>query len=184
MKMASDDPNHTDWWLFTGRSMDEATDHNSELNDFFHEKRYEFHEELTGSNLKCLVRGDHKGLSDSRIIHVRDAKDIDLIDENTVVVIPDGSPTFEGVAHKVAKENCILITETGGKLCHLATVGREFGLTMYLLPDAMKKLPNGCKVSINTDDDNLTVPNYQGEDLEWMMKEKLTGSFYKQGATE
>ncbi|MDX1532770.1 MAG: hypothetical protein R3230_01030 [Nitrosopumilaceae archaeon] len=176
MKMSGDDPNHTDWWLFTGHSLDDGYNH--EYMEFFSMKRFEIHNELTKHDFVTLIRGDVYTKSSRTVRHIKKPEDIFMINKNNldIVIIPNASPEFENVAHKCAELKIPVITEVGGKLCHLATVGREFGLTLLMLPDALTTLPMGCKVKLDIDGGALNISDLNIEDA---MTLKLSGMMYK-----
>tara|TARA_R110000851_G_scaffold72413_21_gene160500 strand:- start:851 stop:1087 length:237 start_codon:yes stop_codon:yes gene_type:complete len=76
-------------------------------------------------------------------------------------------------------QQCIRInSETGGKLAHLAIVGREMGLTLYMLPNAKQLLPNGCNVNLSTSRDIISILDMQGDELTRIFKAKLCGIHY------
>lgn len=176
-KMGGDDPNHTDWWLFTGLPLNEATNHLSDHNGFFFKMRHKYLEKLTNNQFTVLTNlGNHKGFEKAVVRHVKTPKDINFINEDDIIIIPNASPEFEAVAYKCAEKNCVLITETGGKLCHLATVGREYKLTLIFLPDAMKKLPMASSARIDLENSNIES---LGVDIELLMKLKMSGLRYR-----
>lgn len=186
-KCAGDDPNHTDWFLFTGIDLDLAQEIQHPDIDFFYKQRFAFHEKYTNTNLKPLISGNVKSIKDYKILHINTREEINHISEKCIVVIPNADPLFTNVAHLCAELKCPVITETGGALCHLAIVGREFGLTLYLMTDAMKKLPRGWNASIKYEkekyDDsftaNIEVSDYPVEYTAQLMKLKLSGLYYK-----
>lgn len=179
MKMGQDDPNHTDWWLFTGLPMSEANNHDSQANRIFFKERYRMHEEMTGSNLKYLINSNHSGLNNVLIIRIEDPKSDTYIPEKAIIVIPNASPDFEMIAKKAADRQSIVITQAGGALCHLATVGREFALQLYLLPDAEKILCGSTFASIDTHNHQLSVSDYQGPEFEMLIRRKMAGIHYR-----
>ncbi len=176
-KMGGDDPNHTDWWLFTDLDLEAACDHNSDHNRFFFKQRHKYNEKLTGANIKVLTnKGNHKGFERAVVRHVNEPEDICLINNGDIIIIPNASPDFEAVAYKCAEKNCVLITETGGALCHLAIVGREYSLCLVLLPNASKRYPMASSAKIDLEEgriEALEVP------IELLMQMKLTGMRYR-----
>lgn len=178
MKMGMDDPNHTDWWLFTDLPLDEANSHTSKENAFFFNERHRVHEEMTGANLKCLVNSDHDGLKNMPVVCVDSPTLEQDIPHNSTVVIPNASPDYEMLARKATKQNCVIITETGGALCHLATIGREMGLQLYLLPDARQKLVGVSVASLDTKNHHLTISDYSGHEFEALLRKKCSGEHY------
>lgn len=186
-KCAGDDPNHTDWFLFTGLDLDIAQDSSIPEIDFFYKMRHEYNEKYTKTNLKPLIKGSVGKIEKSKIVHITDPLDTVNIGKNTIVVIPNANPEFTNIAHLCADLKCPIITETGGALCHLAIVGKEFGLTLYLMPEAMNKLPKGATASIKYKKDqyddsftaNIEVNDYPLEYMEQLMKLKISGLYYK-----
>lgn len=175
MKMVGDDPNHSDWWMFTGHDMEDG--YNDEYMAFFSEQRFRIHRELTGHEFTTLLRGTLPGGKVKRIArHVDTPEKIDMINKGDLVIIPTASPDFEAVAHKCADLGAVLMTEVGGKLCHLATVGREFGLTLVMLPDARTLLPMGCKVQIDLEKGSLEAQDMGAEEA---LKLKMSGLMYR-----
>jgi len=176
VKMGGDDPNHTDFWLFTGLELSEAQNHYSNDTSFFFKMRHKYLKELTGSNMVRLTNvNDHKGLKSAWVRHVKTPSDIVYINKGDVVIIPTASPDFEAVAYKCAETGSILITETGGKLCHLSTVGREFGLALFMVPDAMAKYPMGCNVEVDCERAMIKALDLEVAEV---MKLKLAGLRY------
>lgn len=187
IKCGGDDPNHTDWFLFTGYDLSIAQNMYNPNIDFFYKQRHVFHEKFTNTNLKPLIKGFVKEVKKYNICQVTQPEDISRITEKCIVVIPNADPLFTDVAHLCAKLKCPLITETGGPLCHLAVVGREFGLTLYLMNDAMSKLPKGGTASISYKQDkyddsftaNIEVNDYSEDYTIQLLKLKLSGLYYK-----
>ena len=67
------------------------------------------------------------------------------------IVIPNGSIDYD-----LAAQNAdVIITETGGPLCHLATVSRERGKLMIRMDNAVKRFPRFSTFDINLTD--LTI---------------------------
>lgn len=172
MKMGMDDPNHTDWWLFTGYTLDQS--YCNDLTDYFFEQRYEIQRKLTNHEFVTLLRGTATDNSKPRTVRHTNITNVNDIQKGDVVVIPTASPDYEQVAHKCAELDAILITETGGKLCHLATVGREFGLTMLMIPDAMRLFPEGSTVIISIENGEISA---QDLPVEQVVALKMSGDF-------
>ena len=175
--MGGDDPNHTDWWLFTGLSLDAAMNHDSDDNRFFFKQRHKYNKKLTGCDIKILTnKGNHIGFDEAVIRHINKPEDIFMINNGDILIIPNASPDFEQVAHKAAEKNCVVITETGGALCHLAIVGREYKLCLVLLPEASNKYPMGSRAKINLEEGSIKALNLE---IEQLMKLKISGLRYK-----
>ncbi len=175
LKCAGDDPFHTDWWLFTGLSLDDA--HDSEQAQFFFKERHKQFCKLTSSNVTPFcTSANHKGFSGSFVRHITSPTEVEMVTKDAIVIIPNASPIYEPIAYACVKNNAILLTETGGKLCHLATIGRELKLTLYMLPNAKKRLPIGTKCSFDTENHIIKALDMEVEQL---IKLKLSGLFYR-----
>lgn len=179
LKQGGDDPNHTDWFLFTGIPLEDGQNYENPDVKFLFDMRYQYFSEYTSSNLKPLSKGSHSGFHKADVIHIQNPNDTTLIKKDSIIVLPNCSPKFEMVVHLAAKSNCIVISETGGKLCHLATVSRENNLSLYLLPDALNVLKNGSVVSLSTKEDNISIKDYSGDELQRIMLSKISGEHYK-----
>ena len=72
-----------------------------------------------------------------------------------IAVLPDMHPTREGevTAAKGA------VAEVGGQLAHLATVSREAGKPLMVLPDACRLLTPGMHVTLNPGRCEIVVHN-------------------------
>lgn len=173
MKCIGDDPNHTDWFLLTGLDLEYAEDSNHHSNKFFSELRYDYSMNYTNANLKQLLRGKGRNFDDAEIVHVESALEVDKIKPNSIIVISTASPEFEGVAHRCAESKSVLITEVGGSLSHLSIVGREFGLQMYMLPDAKNKLIEGNTASIDSEYSMINIHEYRGKVFKDKISEKI-----------
>jgi hypothetical protein len=182
MKASGDDPNHTDWWLFTGEDLCDGYNESNRTVKFFSDERHRMHKKYTNSNLKCLVDAKHAGFTDAQIVHINSYEDhvaIAELPDNAIVIVPTASPEYEPLAHKIAKQNSILITETGGGLCHLAIVGREMGLQLYLYPNARQLLPEGGYAHIDTHEHEIRIMDVSGSAQDDVIEAKLSGDYYR-----
>lgn len=76
-----------------------------------------------------------------------------VITKNDILVIPHAGPEFELQAHKAG----LVISEVGGKLAHLVVVGREMGLPLIRIDNAMNLFKEGMTLNINFKDNTLTA---------------------------
>jgi phosphoenolpyruvate synthase/pyruvate phosphate dikinase len=133
--------------------------------------REKYNKELTNFDFVTLTnQTKNKGIKSANIVHINDPSEIGKIEEDQVIVISEANPDYEMVAHKAAKNNCILITEIGGKLCHLAVVGREFKLVLIQFEDARSKLPEGYNCKVNLLEGKIEVLN---EDTNTVLDRKI-----------
>ena len=178
LKQGGDDPNHTDWFLFTDLPLEDGQNYEHPDVKFLFDMRYKYFNDYTKSNIKPLAKGSHSGFNQATVIHILHPNDTTLVKKDSVIVIPNCSPKFEMITHLAAQNNCIVISQTGGKLCHLATVSREINLSLYLLPEALSILKNNSTVSVSTDSDNISIKDYSGDDLQKIMLAKISGEHY------
>lgn len=170
VKTGMDDPNHTDWYIFTGLEISET--YNSD-NDFFSKMRSLYAKKYSNFNFVILTNyGKHKGFEKAEIVHVNSPSEINKVGKNQIVLIPTANPDYEMVARKAAKGNCIVITEVGGKLCHLVTVSREMRLTLLQYEKALKNLPEGCYCTIDMEDGVIEIID---KSIEKVMEDKIFG---------
>ena len=169
-KLQLDNPFHTDALIGAGFDIDNAYDHGSpEYNawiyaGFLIEKEYR---EILKFDFTVLVNNlpidrnyvsvmvyDYETLNEntwsSSSIFCAEPPKGDW-DRRRCIVIPNGSIDYD-----LAAQNAdVIITETGGKLCHLATVSRERGKIMIRIDNAVERFPRFSKFSINLVD--LTI---------------------------
>lgn len=161
LKMGNDDPLHTDAWLGAGLDLDKAYDHDSWQYKLFFNNVWTLQDQLLDNDFNILNRSDlkkFKGLTVS-------PHNFESISKGErILVIP-----HLGVEFEVAALQCdAIICETGGKLAHLAIVGREFGIPIIRMENATLKfclhqeividLLEG-KISYSNDDKKPAIKN-------------------------
>lgn len=172
VKTGMDDPNHTDWYIFTGLEIGESYN-NNKANDFFSKMRVLYAKKYSNFNFVILTNyGKHKGFEKAEIVYVNSPSEIDKVGENQIVLIPKANPDYEMVARKAAKGNSIVITEIGGKLCHLVTVSREMRLTLLQYEKAFKTLPEGAYCKIDMEEGVIEIID---KSIEKVMEDKILG---------
>lgn len=67
--------------------------------------------------------------------------------------MPHAGPEFELQAMKTG----LVISELGGKLAHLVVVGREFGLPLIRVDNALTKFTEGMRLQINFNDNTIVA---------------------------
>lgn len=101
---------------------------------------------------------DHEPLEPNTIsninIHCADEAPEKDWDVRRAIVIPHG-----GIEYDLAAQNAdVIITEVGGKLCHLATVSREKGKLMIRVDNAIERFPTFTKMEIDIENMKITLP--------------------------
>jgi phosphohistidine swiveling domain-containing protein len=135
MKMQMDDPFHTDWVIGAGRDLNEAYD--GPLKKASEEAMFELQHEFGQYGCTVLV----------------DGSDVIGVVGKDILVLADLHPDH---LEQVLKARAV-ITQTGGKLAHLAQVALEKQVPMLLVPDALKRYPEGTKLTLSPSEGSVRV---------------------------
>ncbi len=103
-----------------------------------------------------ILKGDtvSKGKVKGKIKIIKGIEDVKSVNSNHIVVTSDNSPLYS-VAYINAKG---IISEVGGKLCHLAIVARELKKPAILnVEGAMDKLEDGMLVKMGENDGEIKI---------------------------
>jgi len=173
LKMQGDNVFHTDCWLGAGFDIEDAYEHNTKESQAWVNAMYQIEhsfEDLLSFDFIILANElkTKENLMNARVYQYDkplgknswSSTHIDCADKPSenhgqlrCIVIPNAS-----VEYDLAVRNAdIIITETGGKLSHLATVSREKGKLMIRMDDAVERFPNFTKFWINLDDLSLEL---------------------------
>jgi|SRR5579859_330637 len=163
-KLPLDDPFHTDWVIGAGIPLAQTYDRNSEslgavAMTAAHEAKYNLVKEWTGVEFSILARGDESWIG-GEIVH---PKPNNRVAPGSIAIVPSAGPDYYNAMVSACKPDPkydrpgLIICETGGKLAHLAIVGREQKCTVLLVPNALKKYLPGDRISINFETNQITV---------------------------
>ena len=146
-KMVNDDPNHTDFVIGAGVDPREAYDHadrdekdcslGAALMDAAYTIRSEIVKEWTQVEFSFLAKSSDRYAS-GKVVHAERGKPVPA---GCIAICEDASVDYHMVLESINKgqERGAIICQTGGKLAHLATVGREYDVMVLLVPDALTK---------------------------------------------
>ena len=79
----------------------------------------------------------------------------EFCEEDCIPIVPNASIDYQATLQLISKGSTVMICETGGKLAHLATLGREYDCLILQLTDASKRFPEGSLIRI--DMNSLTI---------------------------
>jgi hypothetical protein len=159
MKMFNDDPYHTDWCVGAGVDLDEAYNSETEIHKLSWKKMGDIREEMLG------FKAVNFGASEYRYgVCYHPDKNLEIgkvdKDDEVILVLPNGDVKYESLVLQYCKKGGGVILETGGKLCHLATVAREVGIVMMQHPSATTLFKAGYRVSLDPSNHQISVRDY------------------------
>lgn len=148
MKLAMDEPDHTDWFfgatIHVTKELSETEkelqaawsahdrrydyDYSSPLNDAAHNEMFELQEKLGEFEAAVIV----------------DAGDVFGTVGREIVVLPDLQPDHV----ERMKDAKAILTETGGRVAHIAQIALEGNITIMRVSDACARYPEGTSVTL------------------------------------
>lgn len=135
--------------------MDDSQNSNAAYN-----LKFDLQEEFLSFKIPVLSGG---GSVFGEIIHLKKG---DRLPMGKVGIIRNAGPDYVQAAFDAIDNNSALITLVGGSLSHLASVGREKGLRLVRIEDALKKLPEGTVVQLDLDKGTYFVYDGWGNSTE------------------
>lgn len=159
LKLPLDDPYHTDWMLGAGLDIDKTYEEKTAdgaatleglVRDASFSERARLVEEWTGVPFVILAKGTSTYLYGDVVY----AKPDQPVVPGCIAIAATAGPEFQLAMESACRPGTngrpgALICETGGKLAHLAIVGRELSCTVLMVPDALTKYREGQKLSID-----------------------------------
>lgn len=146
-KMMNDDPNHTDFVIGAGVDPREAYDHadrdeadcslGAALMDAAYTIRGDIVKEWTQVEFSFLAKSSDKYIT-GKVVRAQRGKPVPA---GCIALCEDASVDYHMVLETIndGRERGAIICQTGGKLAHMATVGREYDVMVLLVPDALTK---------------------------------------------
>ncbi|MCH9637729.1 MAG: hypothetical protein K0U16_07280 [Gammaproteobacteria bacterium] len=146
LKLAMDNPDHTDWVLGAGLTLDEA--YESEVTEAAWDVAHEFQEAARSTQRPypgIFTALEHLDALVHTAAVLVDAGDRRGTVGTDIAVFPDADASraeqLEGIAG--------VVVETGGKLAHFAIVTKGRGITVMRHPDACKLFSPGTQLELN-----------------------------------
>lgn len=154
LKMYGDDSYHTDWLIGAGISLDDYP--NKALDDAAYDLLYDIQNQILKFRAAAVLNGE--GSTNGTVYQpLKNEK----VQEGLILVIPCASPDyFIPMQTACAKGRGGVITQTGGKLCHLAGEARNLGVKMLLVPDALTRFPSDTKIWIDCTNGKVEIKKF------------------------
>jgi phosphohistidine swiveling domain-containing protein len=117
--------------------------------------------EWTGVEFSILSKGKATWVG-GKVVH---PKKNQTVEAGSVAVVPNAGPDYYHAMVSACRpgewhREGLLICETGGKLAHLAVVGREQKCTVLMVPDALKKYRPGDTIFVDFETMKITTSVY------------------------
>lgn len=160
MKMPNDDVNHTDWMIGANPHLDLDSwyKHGDKGDDPLQSAVHEASTEILKKHLPeakgiILAGGKPEGTGWekrrtrwARVLQPESPDfDVTRIPKNYVLVVPTADPKYTGLTLGAQA----VLTERGGKLCHLATIGRENSVPIIQVRGATKLYQHDVPVQVD-----------------------------------
>lgn len=153
LRFPNDEPCHSDWMIGAGFF---PSDCDSEEYSKVEREAYAY-----------AIRGGADDLTNSLCIHK--ARFSDLSDKiqimaspiekvvSSIVLIDDSSTKWIKVAKDIGKKGGIIIAQSGGALSHLSINSKEYGLTLFVAPNAKSFISEGSVISYDATATQLKI---------------------------
>lgn len=156
LKLPMDVPEHSDWMVGAEPAIpfDDwygSKDHQQALQRAVYGAQRRVQKQVAG--FSCLVLCGTGYISEGKVRHPEPDEEVPA---GSTIVIPHASPKYAIPAMSAGPEG-LIICEQGGELSHIAVVGREQGLRLVQVPDALQRFPAGCWVSGDLDEGRVGI---------------------------
>lgn len=145
VKTARDNPLHTDCWLGAGMSIGTAYDSSCWQHQLFYHEIQKCQSSFIGQEMDfTILHSAHKLHFSGTTVNISNFASVPK--GKRLLVLPHLGVEFEAVALQCDA----IITEHGGKLAHLVTVGREMNIPIIRVEDAAIRfaLANSIKIDL------------------------------------
>jgi len=158
LKMGSDNPMHTDWWVSSGLPFRAAYDHEHPLNKAAWKLAYQW-QAVEGE--KCLKLAGSGKVTGPVVF----PKAGEAVLAGSIAVVSHAGPDYELALMSACKNDTgAVIAQVGGKLAHLAIVSRELGARLVVVDEAMTKFKEGELVTLNLDTGEVQIHGRGSDD--------------------
>lgn len=162
LKMSFDDPYHSDWILGAGLSLEDAYAHDektlgSVVMSSAVREQFKLVKEWTQMQFVALAYPGKPRYFSGQVIVAEPNKPVPA---GSIALAATAGPEYQLAMETACQPDQygakgLIICATGGKLAHLATVGREFKCTVLMVPDAVEKYRTTRCLSIDMDEGKI-----------------------------
>ena len=179
LKMPHDDPLHTDWMLGAGLRIDEVYGGSPRTLSSIvlrraDEERVRLMREWAGCNFAILSAGEQRRFS-GRPVAVSPHESVPA---GSIALARNAGIEYQAAMLSACRPDesgrqGLIICATGGRLAHLAKVGRELSRTILLVDDAISKLQHARELFVDLDHGQLYLCASSLEMLTAAIRERL-----------
>lgn len=153
LKTMMDDPFHSDWMLGAGETFEDAYSQHpisrwAVVYRSANSLRSEITKEWTKAEFVVLAKGTRRWFNGEVVL----PRPNEGVPPGSIAVVPMAGPQYQLAMETACSKGGVIICDAGGKLAHLAVVGREFGCTVLMMPGATKRFRAGQRLSVDMDE--------------------------------
>lgn len=149
LKMQNDNPYHSDWWVGAGL----ASQHAYQLDNPVMDAARDFAARLANDAGQDFLKLAGSGRVTGPVVF---PKPDEPVPPGSIAVVSHAGVDYEMALLSACKEEGgAVIAAVGGKLAHLATVSRETGARLLVVPDALTVFRPGEWVTVDLDNGQL-----------------------------
>jgi phosphohistidine swiveling domain-containing protein len=152
LKMGNDSRLHTDLWLALGHNLDGSEySYDEEHVSVFNHLMIQLQEKSFPAGEFYTLNSAGLKIFKGNVVTLRS----EAITKHDILILPHAGPEYQDMAMKAG----LVICEVGGKLAHLAIVGREFGLPLIQVENAYNLFKEGAKLTIDFENATIVASN-------------------------
>jgi len=152
LKMGNDSQLHTDLWLALGHNLDGSEySYDEEHVSVFNHLMIQLQEKSFPAGEFYTLNSAGLKIFKGNVVTLRS----ETITKRDILILPHAGPEYQDMAMKAG----LVICEVGGKLAHLAIVGRELGLPLIQIENAYNLFKEGAKLTIDFDNATIIASN-------------------------
>ncbi len=161
LKIAGDDPLHSDWMLGAQPALDvwvwyEDTDHARAFQTGVLETMLDVQSSYGGFEAVVLAgHGTYTG-------YAAHPKPNTPLPDHSIAILPYLSPSYLDVMMEAFSKGGMIVAERGGRAAHLAQIAQEHHIPIVLVPNALEIYPPGVPLMVNLDQGWIRSPQETG----------------------